>query len=109
MKGKKVFRVNSREGQQRKNRRSALIFLRRLGERRILMGRGKEGMTPEEYATKVAKLPDRVAAIIGKTGAEMGDSATLADDEALMRIRDLLFEIDDSLLERNKNKRLSRR
>lgn len=63
----------------------------------------------EDYALKVAKFPDRVAAIIGKTGAEMGDSATLADDEGLMRIRDLLFEIDESLVERNKNKRLFRR
>jgi hypothetical protein len=38
----------------------------------------------------------------------MGDAATVADDEGLMMIRDLLLEIDDTLIERNKRKRLSR-
>ncbi|HYX72151.1 MAG TPA: hypothetical protein VE732_05220 [Nitrososphaera sp.] len=66
------------------------------------------GITPEDYAVKVAKLPDRIAAVIGKTYAEMGDAATVADDEGLMMIRDLLLEIDDTLIERNKRKRLSR-
>lgn len=65
-------------------------------------------MQPEEYAAKVAKLPDRIAAIIGKTYAEMGDAATLADDEALMMVRDLLIELDNTSIERNKGKRLSR-
>lgn len=69
----------------------------------------ERGNTPDEYAAKVTKLPDRIAAIIGKTYAEMQDAATLADDEALMMIRDLLLEIDDTLIERNKKKRLSRR
>lgn len=65
-------------------------------------------MTAEEYALKVAKLPERIAAIIGKTFAEMGDAAQLADDESLMRIRDLLLEIDETLIARNKHKRLAR-
>ena len=63
----------------------------------------------DSLSAKVAKLPDRVASIVGKTYAEMGDAATLEDDTALMMIRDLLFEIDDTLIERNKGKRLSRR
>lgn len=65
-------------------------------------------MSAEEYANKVAKLPDRVAAVVGKTYAVRGDAAEMADDEALMRIRDLTDEIDPTLIERNKNKRLSR-
>lgn len=66
-------------------------------------------MSAEEYAVKIAKLPDRIAAIIGKTYAEQGDASVLADDEALMKIRDLLNELDETLIPRNKNKRLSRR
>ncbi|HKO43378.1 MAG TPA: hypothetical protein VJU84_08810 [Pyrinomonadaceae bacterium] len=63
----------------------------------------------EEYATKLAKLPDRVAAIVGKTYAVEGDAAVMRDDQALMMIRDLLDEIDDKLIDRNKAKRLNRR
>ncbi|MBA3241992.1 MAG: hypothetical protein H0T60_12265 [Acidobacteria bacterium] len=66
-------------------------------------------MTAEEYAVKLAKLPDRIAAVIGKTYAVMGDGALIADDEANMMIRDLLEELDTSVIERNKNKRLARR
>jgi hypothetical protein len=77
--------------------------------RRRFSKRGEiNGMTAEERTVKVAKLPDRIAAIIGKTFAEQGDSATLADDEALMKIRDYLNELDETLIPRNKNKRLSK-
>lgn len=69
----------------------------------------ERGHTPEEYAAKYVKFLDIVAAIIGKTYAEQGDAATLADDEALMMVRDEIFEIDDTAIARNKNKRLSRR
>ena len=66
-------------------------------------------MTAEEYAVKVAKLPDRIAAIVAKTYAVMGDGAQLADDEALMMIRDRLDELDATLIPRNQHKRLVRR
>lgn len=62
----------------------------------------------EELAVKIAKLPDRVATIIGKSGAELGDAALLADDTALMKIRDLLLEINPKIVEQNKNKRLAK-
>lgn len=54
------------------------------------------------------KFPERVAAIIGKTYAVRGDDFKLEDDVALMRIRDLLEELDPAIIDRNKNKRLSR-
>lgn len=63
---------------------------------------------PEELAVLLQKLPDRVASIVGKTFAVMGDAAQLADDEAISRIRDLLLEIDPETIDRNKNKRLGR-
>jgi hypothetical protein len=95
---------------RRRLHRAALEFLLRLARRRFLKKGETKGMAaPEEYAMKVAKLPDRIAAIIGKTYAEQGDAATLADDEALMMIRDLELEIDDTIIERNKNKRLAKR
>lgn len=80
-----------------------------LGERRISKGRRTKGMSAEDYAIKLRKFPERVAAIVGKSYAVMGDSHQLADDEVIMRIRDLLDELDDTVIERNKNKRLARR
>lgn len=59
-------------------------------------------------AASYLKFPERVAAILGKTYAVMGDDARMSDDEALTRIRDLLDELDSTLIERNKRKRLSR-
>ncbi len=53
------------------------------------------------------KFPERVAAIVGKTYAVMGDEFKLSDDEALTRIRDYLDELDETIIERNKKKRLS--
>jgi len=91
-----------------------ISFLTALAERRISRGKEAKGMgdemghTPSEYAARVAKLPDRIAAIISKTYAEMGEAFTLSDDEANMMIRDLLNELDETLIPRNKKKRLSR-
>jgi hypothetical protein len=62
-----------------------------------------------EYATKLAKLPDRIGAIVGKTFTVQGDGASIADDQALGMIRDLLEELDETVIERNQNKRLARR
>lgn len=63
---------------------------------------------PKEYAIKLAKLPDRIAAILGKTVAVRGDDFTMADDEALTRILDELNAFDDTVIDRNKDKRLAR-
>lgn len=54
------------------------------------------------------KFPERIAAILGKTYLVRGDDFKLSDDEALARIRDLLEEMDPNIIDRNKNKRLSR-
>lgn len=51
------------------------------------------------------KLPDKVAAIIAKTYVECGDNALLSDDIALMRIRDLLLELDEGIIKRNSRRR----
>ena len=60
----------------------------------------------KEMTAKVIKLPDQIATIVGKTHAVRGDDCTLSDDQALVRICDLLVEIDPQILERNKKKRL---
>ena len=63
----------------------------------------------EQQSVKLIKFPERVAAVIGKTYSIRGDDPkVIPDDEAIMRIRDLLDELDDTVVERNKNKRLSR-
>lgn len=97
---------------QKVDRREVTRFLRELARRRIAKRRGIK-MTAEMYAVKLAKLPDRIAAIVGKTYAELGDAwdadKHLCDDTAMMMIRDLVNDLDESLIPRNKNKRLIRR
>lgn len=85
-----------------------LPVLQAFARRRINKRKGVRGLA-EECAVKLARLPERVAAIVGKTYAVQGDSCELADDEALGRIRDLLLELDEEIIDRNKNKRLSKR
>lgn len=51
------------------------------------------------------RFPDKVAAIVSKTYAECGDGATLSDDIALIKIRDLLLDLDEGIIDRNKRKK----
>jgi len=60
----------------------------------------------EEKTEQIIKLADRVATIVGKTFAVLGDDTEISDDQALVRIRDLLEVIDPEIIHRNKNKRL---
>jgi hypothetical protein len=61
----------------------------------------------EEMTKKLVKLPGRVAAIVRETYSVVGDDFKLTDDEALIRIRDLLEEIDPEIIKRKKKKRLT--
>lgn len=47
-----------------------------------------------------------IATIVGKTYAERGESAQLADDVALMLIRDLLLDLDAGIVDRHRNQKL---
>lgn len=47
-----------------------------------------------------------VATIIGKTYAERREDAQLADDLALMFIRDLLLDLDAEIIDRHRNQQL---
>ena len=91
----------------KQNFRPVCRLLTRLKTRRISRGKGVLWM-PKDKSIQLLRLPEKIAAVIGKTYAVRGDDATLADDEALLRIRDLLEEYDASIVERNKNKRLNR-
>jgi hypothetical protein len=55
----------------------------------------------------VYHLCERMAVIISKTYLERGDEVELADDMALMIIRDLLLALDEQIIERNKDKSLA--
>jgi hypothetical protein len=77
--------------------------------RNYFYGEGVIEMARGDPALQLLKLPERIAAILGKTYAVRGDDATLADDQALMMIRDELDDYDEKIIERNKNKRLTRR
>jgi hypothetical protein len=67
-------------------------------------------MDAKALASRLEKFPAEVATIIGKTYAVRGDSAPLADDEALSRLRDLLIDqFGEEVIVQNKDKRLARR
>jgi hypothetical protein len=105
---REIYRRKHPDFRPHLKRKAAMELVRRLAERRLQKGKGVSLM-PEEFAVRLAKLPDRIAAIVGKTYSEKGDSAELADDTAVGMIRDLLNELDDRLIPRNKKKRLSKR
>lgn len=46
---------------------------------------------------------------MSRTYVEMGDGADFADDEALLMIRDLLVDFDDSIMSRNRFSRITKR
>jgi hypothetical protein len=50
-----------------------------------------------------------IACIVGKTYAECGDSAQLADDVALQVIREILLSVDENIYEDNKDRKLPRK
>lgn len=52
------------------------------------------------------RLREYIAAVISRTYLERGDKARLADDKALMIIRDMLLAYDDNIIERNRQKRI---
>ena len=51
-------------------------------------------------------IVDEVAAVISRTYAEQGDYSQLADDEALMLIREVLLRYNPAIINRNKKRRL---
>lgn len=103
-----IAQTRAEAGQEREER--TLDTLVSLCERRHEKGR-ITGM-PEQHAVAIAKFPERVAAIIGKTFAVIGPDAFderkgLSDDQAVSMIADLLHDLDPGLIERNQNKRLA--
>lgn len=82
-------------------------FIRRKTKGKEVKNMAKVTAEARNYANSLTALPDKIAAILGKTYAVRGDDCTMADDEALTRIRDLLVDIDEKIIERNKKKRLS--
>lgn len=55
---------------------------------RLVEGSGKE---PKFFVIPTGEKLDKIANIIAKTRAHKGDAAEIADDQAVMMIRDLLF------------------
>ncbi|HKP11087.1 MAG TPA: hypothetical protein VJZ91_03220 [Blastocatellia bacterium] len=65
----------------------------------------KPTLTPRQYERRLVRLCDRIAAIISQTYGERGEAATLADDQALLRLRDLLLDFDEMIFVRNAARR----
>jgi hypothetical protein len=79
-----------------------LINVDRLGDVKIWLK--TKPRRPKATRAQRFRFLHKVAAIIAKTYAECGDAAVLPDDVALMCIRDLLLELDEEIIKRNKNK-----
>jgi len=52
---------------------------------------------------------EMIASIIGETYAEAGEDAVFADDEALVMIRDLLLDVDSTIIERTRGTNIAAR
>ncbi len=88
------------------------VYQKRLNELGIhlmkIHGKEVSKMAGKQDAKAYLEFPEEVATIIGKTYSVRGDDFTLEDDLAIARIRDLLNELDDKLIVKFKNKRLSK-
>jgi hypothetical protein len=62
-----------------------------------------------QYRNWLGEFFDDVAGIIGKTYVERGDGAQLADDVALLMVREILLEIDAGIIERHRDRPLPNR
>ena len=100
------------EWARRERRESLFKFCLELARRRYHKRNGGTCVKKvEKQAVKLAKGYDRIAAVVAKTYAVQGDAALsggLSDDEALVRIMDILNDINPTLIERNAKKKLSR-
>jgi hypothetical protein len=100
----------TKAGARQERAERTLDTLTELCERRNQKGRGK-GM-PEQEAIALAKFPERVAAIVGKTfvciGSDAYEGKGLTDDQAISMIKDLLDELDEGIVERNMKKSITR-
>lgn len=73
-----------------------------------IYGKEVQEMARKQDAKAFLEFPEAVATILGKTYSVRGDDFTLEDDLAIARIRDLLNDLDDKLIVKFKNKRLSK-
>jgi hypothetical protein len=85
-----------------------LEVFRLLLDQRQVKNRLRLELTPEQTTLLEGKLHDRIAAVIAHTYTELGDAATLADDEGLAMIRDLLLQHDPEIINRNRFRRIRR-
>lgn len=84
-----------------------LEILRALLDRQPVRKRIKLVLTPEQTTVLEGKLYDRIAAVVAKTYAELGDVAEVADDRALRMIRILLLEYDQKIMDRNRFRKIN--
>lgn len=105
---KRYFRQGTPRPLPLTHRRAAYRTLLARVRRANAHGKEVSRLSENEYAAKVLKFPDRVAAVVGKTYAVRGDAEEISSAEAVVRIVDMLNEIDETLIERNKDKRLQR-
>lgn len=71
----------------------------------VLLERSKEKVAvtfvPWQPSPLEVRLYDQVARVVSKTHAETGEDDQLADDEALIIIRELLLNFDEQIIMRN--------
>lgn len=63
----------------------------------------------DDMTRKLLKLPDQIAAVLGKTYVIRGDDFLLSDDVVLLEMKEILKSIDPDIIERNKDKRVIQR
>ena len=111
-----------RQQRRRKQRDAEIYQLKRQGDDHIYVRERTYAITPEDLRTVLvgmlderqpydrqpglSNLVDDVAGVIAKSYVERGDGARLADDIALLMIRELLLTLDSRIIERQQERPL---
>lgn len=99
-------KILSSDAQEFKVYRELILeLLRSILDNQMINKRLKVVLTPEQTTLLEGKLYDQIASVISRTYVEVGDTAKLPDDEALMIIREMLLEFDPNIIDRNRFRR----
>lgn len=66
---------------------------------------GKVSAKARQYADSLPRTLEAIGWVISRTSIKCGEDAAFADDEALMRVNDLLEELDSGIVARMRKKR----
>lgn len=80
-------------------------YIERKLQKKEVKNMAKVSAKARQYAESLPKTLEAIAWVIGRTSITCGEDAEFADDEALMKINDLLEEFDSGIVGRMRKKK----